>query len=61
MSYGTNWYGEKNLFGVGTSYSYSNQILSFNASNDTIYGHRITLYSDTDGNFFDKEMQPEDF
>lgn len=48
---GETWYGEKDLFGHKTSYSKSDQKLSFTNSGYMVYGHTITLYKVQNGHY----------
>ncbi|MDR0486109.1 MAG: hypothetical protein LBH29_05220 [Elusimicrobiota bacterium] len=55
------WYGWDYLFGSKTSYSASDEKLSFEISGGYARGHQITLYKVRDGNFRTQTIKPSDF
>lgn len=60
-AFGTNWYGEKLMFGPNATYKKATKILSFHKTVNRIYGHRITLLSVQNGNLPSQNISAADF
>lgn len=58
---GIDWYGEDHLFGSNTSYSKSENILSFYRNGPQIMGHTIMLYNQINGNMPTKDIEKSEF
>lgn len=58
---GHTWYGEENLFGHNTSYTASDELLTFKINGSYVEGHTLTLYKVANGNFSTKDIKAGDF
>jgi len=61
MASGRSWYGEKDLFGPGTSYSEAATVLRFRLAGNQLEGHGIQLEEQIGGNLAKRTLSPEEF
>ena len=50
FAYGSNWYGEKLMFGPNAIYKKATKVLSFVKAGNQVKGHRIRLFNVQNGN-----------
>lgn len=60
-AFGSNWYGEKLMFGPTATYKKATKILSFSKAENKINGHRITLITVQNGNLPSQNISAADF
>lgn len=58
---GDNWYGDKELFGLKTSFNKADQVFNFVENGYQISGYTITLYQVADGNLQTKSINESQF
>jgi len=58
---GERWYGNKQLFGSGTTYSKAETIFKFEVIGNQVSGYTITLYKVPNGNLRTRNIKQEEF
>ncbi|WP_446739809.1 hypothetical protein [Psychrobacter sp. A3] len=58
---GNDWYGDKGLFGIETSYNKADELFTFSDTGYQISGYTITLYQVANGNLQTKSIDESQF
>ncbi len=58
---GNDWYGDKGLFGIKTSYNKADELFTFSDTGYQISGYTITLYQVANGNLQTKSIDESQF
>lgn len=58
---GENWYGDKELFGIETSYNKADELFTFSDTGYQISGYTIILYQVANGNLQTKSISKDQF
>lgn len=58
---GENWYGDKGLFGIETSYNKADELFTFSDTGYQISGYTVTLYQVANGNLQTKSIDEDQF
>jgi hypothetical protein len=58
---GTEWYGQKYLFGPATAYARAQDRFNFTLEGDQVSGFTVELIKQIGGNLRTAEIRPEDF
>lgn len=58
---GLDCYGTKFKFGYNTTYCTSDELLEFTLDDEYVYGHTLTLYPVSNGNFETEQIDESEF
>ena len=56
---GSEWYGERYLFGPETSYAEADSEFEFKVEGDQITGYTVELFLQRNGNLRERELRPD--